>query len=106
MMEQTKKPFSKEEVLAVLEQLMSEMGTMDKLDMPEESMGHENSENVDFEAKEDKGIVSDLADKKDIADDLKTEGKAPSLVVAIGDSPEEDDMDPYMKHRTKGQMYK
>ena len=83
MMEQTKKPFSKEEVLAVLEQLMSEMGTMDKLDMPEEAVSEEE--------------ISELPELEE----------KPSLVVAIGsEGKEEEESEPYMKSRAKGQLYK
>lgn len=96
MMEQEqKKPFSKEEVLAVLEQLMGEMGALDKLDMPEESM----SEMPEMEKKEDMEMMSEDSE----------ESEKPALVVAIGSEEkpmEEDDMEPYLKHKMKGQMYK
>ena len=98
-MEQQKKPFSKEEVLAVLEQLMGEMGSMDKLDIPdEEGVQHEASEMPEMEAKEDAGLVTDEADLE----------KKPSLVVAIGseEEPKEEDLGSYLKTKMKGQMYK
>lgn len=93
------KAATKEEVLAVLEQLMSEIGGMDKLDMPDEESS---------ESKDEKDQEMSLGEP-DMESEV-SEGK-PDVVVAIGKDEEgapkeEDDMTSYLKSKMKGQMYK
>jgi len=125
MMQQEKKPFSKEEVLKVLEQLMGEMGAMDKLDMPDmEGKAHEDSESKKFESDEDMGKVTDAVDSGDSnpekdpsgVDESPSVNKETSMPKVLPgaedkmntgvDEKDDSDMVSYLKYKMKGQMYK